>query len=554
MTSTFSASCFRPQLCDGGDEQAGPSERGDLAFFLEDLQIGEKQRRHQRRKNQQQQRQIVVDVESLRGGGTRVSRCVCVCVLCLFQAVRTLIGLQIAFKLNPIQIESEGTAETAEASRARERERERQVEFASDGSRSKEPNRKKEGEKMLTSLSFSFSLPFSKQAPPPPPPPPPSPPKSSEKTITDVIAGALARALSQSTIHPLDTLKVRMQAPPGALSKFGQLVPPPGSGRPRWSKRAMLRHGLRYRNKKAVALSLSRAGRELASLYRGVFGAASGAGVIIGTYFAFFSTAKRHLTNRVDPETGLPVFSPGSAAFAAGAAAAVGSSVVKVPLAVCIRSVQAGVYQNVFAAATQITRAAGARGLFTGFVPTLLEDVPDMGVKFAVYESLRAAHARLTDNRPPTTAEDLLIGGTAGAAAAAATTPLDVLKTGMMVSAARSPTMAGALASALERGGPRALFAGVGPRALSNGLNSAVFFCFFEAIRGGLVAAGERRKETEGKAAAAAAAAEKARAKAGRGESWGKKHNEQEQKQPLRISLPRLQLLGGARAKPAQLG
>lgn len=25
---------------------------------------------------------------------------------------------------------------------------------------------------------------------------------------------------------------------------------------------------------------------------------------------------------------------------------------------------------------------------------------------------------------------------------------------------------------------------GVGPRALSNGINSAVFFCFFEALRG----------------------------------------------------------------------
>lgn len=376
---------------------------------------------------------------------------------------------------------------------------------------------------------------------------------SSDKTITDVIAGALARALSQSTIHPLDTLKVRMQAPPGALSKFGQLVPPPGGGRPRWSKRAMLRHGVKYRNKKAVALSLSRAGRELAGLYRGVFGAASGAGVIIGTYFAFYSTAKRHLASRVDPKTGQPALSPGAAAFAAGAAAAVGSSVVKVPLAVCIRSVQAGVYANVFAAASQITRAAGARGLFTGFVPTVLEDVPDMGVKFAVYETLRAAHARLTGGRPPTTAEDLLIGGTAGAAAAAATTPLDVLKTGMMVSAARRPTMAGALASALERGGPRALFAGVGPRALSNGLNSAVFFCFFEAIRGGLVAAGEKKKklreeEAERRGAGAAKEAKKAV------RSSGSRKSKEAEQPGLRISLPRLQLLGGARAKPAQLG
>ena len=52
------------------------------------------------------------------------------------------------------------------------------------------------------------------------------------KPASDIIAGAVARAASQSTIHPLDTLKVRMQAPgglKGPLSKFGKLVPPPGA-------------------------------------------------------------------------------------------------------------------------------------------------------------------------------------------------------------------------------------------------------------------------------------------------------------------------------------
>jgi hypothetical protein len=55
----------------------------------------------------------------------------------------------------------------------------------------------------------------------------------------------------------------------------------------------------------------------------------------------------------------------GQIAFVSGAAAAVGSGVVKVPIAVCIRSVQAGVYPDVFAAARSITKAAGPRGLFT---------------------------------------------------------------------------------------------------------------------------------------------------------------------------------------------
>lgn len=173
------------------------------------------------------------------------------------------------------------------------------------------------------------------------------------KPATDVLAGALARALSQSTIHPLDTLKVRLQArpPPSAataassavavkgLSKFGQLVPPAGAVSPSTNFQAMT--------------------ATLASLYKGVFGAASGAGIAIGAYFACYGLASNLLTAHTD-------LSPSAAAFVAGGAAAAGSSVVKVPLAVCIRSVQAGVYPNVFAAASSITAKAGTRGLFTG--------------------------------------------------------------------------------------------------------------------------------------------------------------------------------------------
>ena len=91
----------------------------------------------------------------------------------------------------------------------------------------------------------------------------------------------------------------------------------------------------------------------IASLYRGVGGAASGAGIYIGTYFAFYGAACNLLSRHTD-------MAPGGVAFVAGAAAAAGGSVVKVPLAVCIRSVQAGIYPNVFNAASSIVRAAGA--------------------------------------------------------------------------------------------------------------------------------------------------------------------------------------------------
>jgi hypothetical protein len=57
--------------------------------------------------------------------------------------------------------------------------------------------------------------------------PPPPPPQPEFKPANDVVAGAVARAASQSTIHPLDTMKVRMQtssttkpvAPPRVMPK-----------------------------------------------------------------------------------------------------------------------------------------------------------------------------------------------------------------------------------------------------------------------------------------------------------------------------------------------
>jgi len=288
--------------------------------------------------------------------------------------------------------------------------------------------------------------------------------KSGAKPLNDTVAGALARAASQSTIHPLDTVKVQMQAGTfgkalgsGGVSKFGSLVPPSGA--------AKIIPGI-------------------ASLYRGVFGAASGAGIAIGAYFAIYSTTTRLLDLHVKPRLGEGV-PPGAIAFTAGAIAAAGGSFVKVPLAVCIRSVQAGVYPNFVNASKSIVKAAGARGLFTGFLPTFLEDVPDMAVKFACYETLRSLHRKMNKGKPSTAQEDLVMGGFSGSVAAAATTPLDVIKTTMMCSAATRPSVVGACKSIWAQGlGPKAFFTGVGARSLSNGVNTAVFFAFFEAIKG----------------------------------------------------------------------
>jgi solute carrier family 25 (mitochondrial S-adenosylmethionine transporter), member 26 len=289
--------------------------------------------------------------------------------------------------------------------------------------------------------------------------------------VTDVIAGATARAASQSTIHPLDTIKVRMQAAlKGNVAKVASAAAPVSTGK----------YGI---GATATSAVLGKVGTEVSSLYRGVFGAAGGAGLAIGAYFAFYGAAKKALEQNTD-------FSVSTVAFVAGGVGALGSSIVKVPAAVCIRSVQANVYPNVIVAARSITKAAGPRGMFTGYLPTLLEDVPDMAVKFAAYETMRTAHRKITGlkQEDSAAAADISMGLIAGAVAAGATTPLDVVKTRMMCNASQRPSFAGAIASVWRDSPPgmgraKTFFTGVGPRAFSNGINSAIFFCFFEQLR-----------------------------------------------------------------------
>lgn len=319
------------------------------------------------------------------------------------------------------------------------------------------------------------------------------------KTTTDILAGGLARAASQSTIHPLDTIKVRMQAKtqsaPASTGKYGV--------------------GSSAGGATGLAASVRGVGKQVGSLYKGCGGAASGAGIAIGTYFAFYGATLRALQEHTD-------LAMSAIAFIAGSAGAIGSSVVKVPAAVCIRSVQANLYPNVLVAASQITKKAGVRGLFTGYLPTLVEDVPDMAVKFAAYESMRSAHERFTgrSREQANKLEDLMMGGVAGAAAAAATTPLDVIKTRMMVCAgSKGVNVFSAGRAVLAESGWRGFLVGCGPRTLSNFINSGIFFVFFEGIRAALikheeaqaVRAEAKAQEKAAIAVAAAAAAMPAR-------------------------------------------
>ena len=76
--------------------------------------------------------------------------------------------------------------------------------------------------------------------------------------------------------------------------------------------------------------------------------------------------------------------------------------------------------------------------------------------------------------------EAMLVGATVGMAAAAVTTPLDVVKSRMMVGAAGSAGVGAVVRQVVAEGGPAALFTGVNQRVAYLGLSNAIFFIMYD--------------------------------------------------------------------------
>ncbi|ONM52887.1 S-adenosylmethionine carrier 1 chloroplastic/mitochondrial [Zea mays] len=74
----------------------------------------------------------------------------------------------------------------------------------------------------------------------------------------------------------------------------------------------------------------------------------------------------------------------------------------------------------------------GIKGLYAGYGSFLLRDLPFDAIQFCIYEQLRIGY-RLTAKRELHDTETAIIGAFAGAITGALTTPLDVMKTRLMI-------------------------------------------------------------------------------------------------------------------------
>ena len=174
--------------------------------------------------------------------------------------------------------------------------------------------------------------------------------------------------------------------------------------------------------------------------------------------------------------------------MAAASIGEIAACAVRVPTEVVKQRAQASQYKSSMAALKAILEmrhAVGALGVFRemyrGWNVTVLREIPFTVIQFPLWESMKEWRRRTEGRDNISALESAVFGSAAGAVAAGVTTPLDVLKTRIMLSTKKQKSMA-LLAQILRDSGPRAFFAGIGPRVLWISAGGAVFLGSYQWV------------------------------------------------------------------------
>ncbi|XP_050250214.1 uncharacterized protein LOC126697315 [Quercus robur] len=260
--------------------------------------------------------------------------------------------------------------------------------------------------------------------------------------LRSALAGGLSCALSCSLMHPVDTIKTRVQAStltfPEIISKLPQI-------------------GIR-------------------GLYRGSIPAILGQFSSHGLRTGIFEASKLVLINVAPTLPEIQVQSLSSFC------STVLGTAVRIPCEVLKQRLQAGLFDNVGEAIVGTWQQDGLKGFFRGTGATLCREVPFYVAGMGLYaESKKVAQQLLGRDLEPW--ETIAVGALSGGLAAVTTTPFDVMKTRMMTAQGRSVSMSIVFLSILRHEGPLGLFKGAVPRFFWIAPLGAMNFAGYELAR-----------------------------------------------------------------------
>ena len=217
------------------------------------------------------------------------------------------------------------------------------------------------------------------------------------------------------------------------------------------------------------------------ALYAGIWGNLAGVAPASAIFMAVYEPVKQAVTAAVSPDQSF--LGP----LAAGVAAGLASSVVRVPTEVVKTRMQTGEFKHAMTALRTIVAKEGARGIFAGYGSFLLRDLPFDAIEFVAYEQLKKSYKTvvLRGERDLNPGEHSVFGAAAGAVTGLVTTPLDVLKTRLMIqgTSGQYKNAFDCAAKIVSQEGAGALMRGWQPRVIWIGVGGSVFFTVLEASK-----------------------------------------------------------------------
>lgn len=280
-----------------------------------------------------------------------------------------------------------------------------------------------------------------------------------------LVAGGLAGTTVDVALFPIDTLKTRLQSPQGFLKSGG-----------------------------------------FRGVYNGLGAAAIGSAPGAALFFSTYETLKEAINNNPNSHSHShsgsdqqePIMSPMWGHIIAASVGEATACLVRVPTEVIKQNMQSSTtttspsliqtWNTILA--QKNTNAFGSSvfgGLYRGYGITLFREIPFAFIQFPLYESFKSSWAKYQSIQDVSPFQAACCGSVSGAIAASVTTPLDVIKTRLMIGKdANGVVYKNAMDVArrvVKDEGSKTLWKGIEPRVMWISIGGFVFFGAYEEFR-----------------------------------------------------------------------
>lgn len=271
-----------------------------------------------------------------------------------------------------------------------------------------------------------------------------------------IVAGFITGFITRTAIHPIDTVKARMQVIKSRLT-FSQLH---AYGLLNSSKRLLQAEGIR-------------------GFYRGLGISVVGGAPAGALYFLSYDQSKKYLSKLTGKQNSFLV------GFFSGIIAEVISCILFVPIDVIKERQQVMTlmnsyhYKNSIDAIRQIKSQEGIRSLYKAYGATILSFGPFTGISMSLYDKLKYWFGY--EGKAPSVMQSMLLSGISGIVASTVTNPIDIVKVRMQVQRAEransaAPLSEGRFGYKNSFHGMKQLFLQEGFLALFKGLSARILF------------------------------------------------------------------------------